>query len=52
MRFTLVGGDVDHMRPWMHTEHHDTGGIPAEQVHPLQEPARVMESLDTRRGHG
>lgn len=50
--FTLVGGDADNMRHWMHTENRDTGGIPAEQVRSVQGLARVTEYLDAMRGHG
>ncbi len=46
----LVGGDPAHMRHWMWTENHHTGGVPAEQVKSVQGLARVLEYLDAMRG--
>lgn len=48
--FVLVGGDEAHMRHWMHTENHHTGGIPVEQVKTVQGLILVLEYLDAMRG--
>jgi antitoxin Xre/MbcA/ParS-like protein len=45
----LMGGDPAHMKHWMHTPNHHTGGVPAEQIRSVQGLARVVEYLDAIR---
>ncbi|MGB5832369.1 MAG: MbcA/ParS/Xre antitoxin family protein [Thiohalocapsa sp.] len=49
--FALVGGEPAAMRHWMHTDNHDTGGVPAEQIRSVQGLTHVLEYLDAMRGH-
>lgn len=46
----LMGGDTAHMKHWMHTHNHHTGGTPAEQIQRVQGLLRVVEYLDAMRG--
>lgn len=48
--YVLVGGDAEAMRHWMHTQNHNTGGIPAEQVKTVQGLNEVLTYLDAIRG--
>ncbi|MCK9530245.1 MAG: MbcA/ParS/Xre antitoxin family protein [Gammaproteobacteria bacterium] len=48
--FALMGGDPDHMRHWMHTPNHHTGGVPAAQVQTVEGLVHVLSYLDAIRG--
>lgn len=48
--YALMGGDIEHMRHWMHTDNLHTGGIPARQVSSVQGLMEVVLYLDAIRG--
>lgn len=48
--YALMGGDIEHMRHWMHTENLHTGGVPAEQIRSVQGLMEVVLYLDAIRG--
>lgn len=49
--YSLVGGQPQDMRHWMHTPNRDIGGVPAEQVRSVAGLVRVVEYLDAMRGN-
>lgn len=48
--FALVDGNAEHMKHWMQTFNHGTGGIPRDQVVSVQGLALVVAYLDAIRG--
>ena len=45
--YSLVGGDKEEMKIWMHGQNSATGGIPAQQVKCITDLVHVMEYLET-----
>ena len=45
--YSLVGGDKEEMKLWMHGQNTATGGIPAQQIKCITDLVHVMEYLET-----
>ena len=48
--YALLDGNAEHIKHWMRTENHGTGGVPAEQIRSIQGLYRVQVYLDAMRG--
>ena len=47
---TLVGGDEAAARAWLHAEHTQLGGVPAERIRTVEGLVDVVRYLDAMRG--
>jgi DNA-binding XRE family transcriptional regulator len=47
---TLVGGNVDSARKWLHAENHHLAGVPARLIQTVTGLVDVVEYLDAMRG--
>lgn len=48
--YALLDGKVPHMKHWMVTHNHGTGGIPVDQIQSVMGLAEVVNYLDAIRG--
>jgi len=48
---TLVGGNEERARLWLHADNQHLGGAPVERIQTIEGLVRVVDYLDGMRGH-